>query len=156
MDAAVAPCDVEGVHLSPSSDGTAILYVPAAATPELDPNGRPTLSVFKMPHATTLQLGAHFSLSPTNMAALIGKIGAQCPSLGAATLKPAPIQVQKAAVVLADNIGAQAELGTSSTSAFPPYAAVFSLTLTPAQTAQVISAVGGRHGVLFVEYTILP
>jgi hypothetical protein len=156
MDAPIAPFDIEGVHLSPSANGATILYVPAAPTPELDPNGRPTLSVFKMPQATTLQLGAHFSLSAADLATLEGKVGAQYPSLRAATLQPAPIQVQKAAVVLADSNGAQTELGTSSTSAFPPYAAVFSLTLTPAQAAQAISAVGGRQGVLFVDYTILP
>jgi hypothetical protein len=156
MDTAIAPFDVEGVHLSPSANGATILYVPAAPTPELDPNGRPTLGVFKMPQATTLQLGAHFSLSAADLAALKEKVGSRYPSLRDATLQPAPIQVQKAAVVLADIGSAQTELGTSSTSAFPPFAAVFSLTLTPAQAAQAISAVGGRRGVLFVDYTILP
>ena len=156
MDATIAPFDIEGVHLSPNADGTTILYVPPTPTPELDPNGRPTLSVFKMPQATTLQLGAHFSLSSADLAALKGKVGAQYPSLRAATLQPAPIQVQKAAVVLADSNGAQTELGASPTSAFSPYAAVFSLTLTPSQAAQAISAVGGRQGVLFVDYTFLP
>jgi hypothetical protein len=156
MDTAIAPFDIEGVHLSPSANGATIFYVPAAPTPELDPNGRPTLSVFKMPQATTLQLGAHFSLSAAELEALMDKVGARYPSLHAATLQPAPIQVQKAAVVIADSSGVQTALGTSSTSAFPPYAAVFSLTLTPAQAAQAISAVGGRRGVLFVDYTILP
>jgi hypothetical protein len=156
MDAAIAPFDIEGVNLSPSADGTTILYVPPTPAPELDPNGRPTLSVFKTPQATTLQLGAHFSLSLADLAALKGKVGAQYPSLRDVTLQPAPIRVQRAAVVLADSSGKQTELGTSSTSAFPPYAAVFSLTLTPAQAAQAISAVGGRQGVLFVDYTILP
>jgi hypothetical protein len=155
MDAAIAPFDIEGMHLSPSADGTTILYVPPAPSPELDPNGRPTLSVFKMPQATTLQLGAHFSLSAADLAALAGKVGAKYPSLRGSTLQPAPIRVQKAAVVLADSSGKQTELGTSSTSAFPPYAAVFSLSLTPAQAAQAISAVGGRQGVLFVDYTIM-
>jgi hypothetical protein len=156
MDASIAPFDIEGMHLSPSANGATIFYVPAAPTPELDPNGRPTLGVFKMPQATTLQLGAHFSLSAAELAALMDKVGARYPSLHAATLQPAPIQVRKAAVVIADSSGVQTELGTSSTSAFPPYAAVFSLTLTPAQAAQAISAVGGRRGVLFVDYTILP
>jgi len=62
--------------------------------------------------------------------------------------------VRKAAVVLAGD--AETELASSTSSAFPPYAAIFNITLTPAQAAQVISAVGGRRGVLFVDYTIRP
>ena len=146
--------DIDGIRFAPSDDAATLFYLPAAATPELDAAGRPTLSIFRMPQATTLQLGAHFDLDAATLAALPARLAAQVPALATARLQPAPMTVRKAAVVLAGD--AETELASSTSSAFPPYAAIFNITLTPAQAAQVISAVGGRRGVLFVDYTIRP
>jgi hypothetical protein len=155
-DVPLGPFDIDGVHLEPSADGATLYYTPSAPGPELDTAGRPTLGIYKMPQMATLQLGAHLSLSTADLAALARKVAAQVPAFAAAALQPAPIQVRKAAVLLADNTGAVAEVATSTSSAFPPYAAVFNTKLTPAQAAQAISAAGGRRGVLFVDYVIAP
>ncbi len=146
------PFDIDGIHLQPSADGATLSYVPAQPIPELDAAGRPTLILIRTPQITTLQLGAHFDLDGATMAGLAAKIAEQFPALAAARLQPAWVKVGKASVVLADGSGAETELKTSPTSAFPPYAAVFSMPLTSAQAAEAISALGGRRGMLFVDY----
>jgi hypothetical protein len=151
----IEPFVIDGIDLSPSPDDATIFYIPAEPAPEVDTSGRPTLGVFKTAQATTLQLGTRLTLPADKLQALLRKVKAQYPRLGNVALQPAPIQVQKAALVLADTAGVPAELASSPTSAFPPYAAVFSLTLAPAQAAQAVSAMGGRTGVLFVDYTIV-
>jgi hypothetical protein len=151
-DTPIEPFDIDGIHLEPSDDGATIFYIPATPIPELDPAGRPTLSVLKTALSTTLQLGAHFDLDAATFAALPAKIAAKVPALAAARLQPADMTVRKASVVLTDQAGVETELAAAVTSAFPPYAVVFAVTLTPAQAAETISAVGGRLGVLFVDY----
>ena len=149
--------DIEGVLISAKPDDPSTLfYLPAAPTPELDPSGKPTLSVLKLPQSTMLQIGARFALPPNGEAALLRAIAVQYPTLAGARLQPTQVKVTKAAVLLADEKGSIAELATSPSSAFSPYAAIFSIRLSPAQAAEVISGVGGRKGVLFVDYTIVP
>jgi hypothetical protein len=151
--APAAPFEVDGIHLQPSDDGATIFYIPATPIPELDPAGRPTLSVFKTSRSTSLQLGAQFDLDAATLAGLPAKIAANVPALAGARLQPAPGSVRKASVVLTDEAGVETELAASASSAFPPYTAVFAVTLSPAQAAEAISAVGGRQGVLFVDYS---
>jgi hypothetical protein len=155
LSTAPDPFDIDGIHLTPSGDGSTVFYLPAAPSPERGAGGKPTLAIFKTPQVTTLQLGTQFGLTAEELSALATKIAAQVPTLANANLQPAPLQVQKAAVLLADHTGAPSEIATSSTSAFPPYAAVFNAKLQAAQAAQAISAAGGRRGVLFVDYTIV-
>ena len=72
-------------------------------------------------------------------------------------MQPAAIQVTSAAVKLADDNGELRPLGAPAvTSGFPPYSAIFNFTLNPDQAAQAMSAIGGRKGVLTVEYTLTP
>jgi len=150
--APTGPFDIDGIRLEPSDDGATISYVPAEPIPERDAAGRPTLILIKTAQITTLQLGAHFDLDSAALAELMSKIAEQFPALAAARLKPAWLNVRKASVVLADGSGVETELKTSPTSAFPPYAAVFSMPLAPAEAAEAMSALGGRRGVLFVDY----
>lgn len=148
--------EIDGVHIfATHDDPPALSYVPAAPGPELGPNGNPTLSVFKMPQMTTLQLGAHLSLSTEEETALKAKIAARYPAYSSASLRLAPITVRNAAVLIADANGAFSQLGTSPTSAFPPFAAIFSLPLTPEYASRAISAIGGNRGLLVVDYTIV-
>ena len=148
--------EIDGVHVFATHDDPPVLfYVPAAPGPELGPNGNPTLSVFKMPQMTTLQLGAHLSLSADEETALKAKIAARYPAYSASMLRIAPITVRNAAVLIADANGAFSQLGTSPTSAFPPFAAIFSLPLTPEGASRAISAIGGNRGLLVVDYTIV-
>lgn len=148
--------EIDGVHIFATHDDPPTLsYVPATPGPELGPNGNPTLSVFKMPQMTTLQLGAHLSLSAEEETALKAKIATRYPAYSSASLRLAPITVRNAAVLIADDKGAFSQLGTSPTSAFPPFAAIFSLPLTPECASRAISAIGGTRGLLVVDYTIV-
>ena len=148
--------DLPVAHFVPNDDGSVVTYIPNAPVPELDANGKPTLSILSMPQLTTLQLGTHFGLSTDQLSGAMADIAKQVPALANAQLQPAKISVSKAAVVMTTETGAEAELGTSMTSAFPPYAAIFALTLTPDRAATAISAVRGSKGVLFVDYTVAP
>jgi hypothetical protein len=146
------PFEIDGIRLEAGADGATIFYIPATPIPETDPVGHPSLSVLKTARSTTLQLGAHFDLDNATSAALPAKIAQKFATFAGARLQPASGSVRKASVVLVDGTGAETELATSTSSGFPPYAALFAITLTPAQGAEVISAVAGRRGVLFVDY----
>jgi hypothetical protein len=152
---APAPFELNGVGLAPDPNTPGVLrYVPATPTPELDTSGRPTLMILKMPQAVSLQFGVHFDLPAGGEAALAAQLAKAKPDLASETLQPAMLTVQHIGVKLADATGANTEIASSAGSGFPPYAAVFSIPLTEAQGAQAISAVGGRSGILSVEYTV--
>ncbi len=150
-----APFELDGVQLAPDPDVPGVLrYLPATPTPELDTSGRPTLLILKTPQSASLQFGVHFDLPAGGEAALAAEIAKAQPDLASERLQPAMVNVQHIGVRLADGAGANTEIASSTGSAFPPYAAVFSIPLTAAQGAQAISAVGGRSGILSVEYTV--
>jgi hypothetical protein len=145
--------ELDGVRLAadPGRPGV-VTYLPASPTPELDTSGRPTLHILKTPQLASLQFGVHFDLPAGGETQLAAQMALAEPALANARLQPAPVQVRHIGVRLADETGARSEIASSTGSGFPPYAAVFSIPLTPAQAAQAISAVGGRRGVLSVEY----
>ena len=156
-DSPPAAFEVDGVHVTVDPTASGVLrYLPAAPTPELDAAGSPTLLVMKMAQTTSLQLGARFDLPPGGETSLMARISAKYPSLAKAQLEPAPVTVNSVAVMLADETGAKARIGTSTSSAFPPFAAIFAIPLSPDQATRAISAVGGRRGLLSVDYTIVP
>jgi hypothetical protein len=147
--------DIAGTHFySQDRRPDTLFYLPGAPIPELDAQSRPTLSLLRMPQYSVLQLGAQFTLTAADQSAALAQIAAHYPASASARLQPAPITVQKAAVLLADSSGKLAELKSSSSSGYPPYTAIFSITLAPDQAAQAIAAVNGRSGLLFVDYTI--
>lgn len=156
-DSPPAAFEIDGVQVTIDPNASGVLrYLPATPTPELDSTGSPTVLVMKMAQTTSLQLGALLDLPPGGGASLMTRISAMYPSLVKARLEPAPITVNSVAVMLADDTGAKAQIGTSTSSAFPPFAAIFAIALSPTQAEQAISAIGGRRGLLSVDYTILP
>jgi hypothetical protein len=147
--------DIDGVHFYGRTDSADTLYyLPGEPIPEADSLGRPTLMLLQTPTVSILQLGVQFTLSNASQKAALTKIAAQQPAFASARLQPVFVTVGKVAVLLADNSGNFTDLKSSISSSFPPYTTVFSLSLTAAQTAQVVGALNGRSGLLFVEYTI--
>jgi hypothetical protein len=67
----------------------------------------------------------------------------------------APASHAGAALVLRDEAGAEIELVKSTTSAVPPYNAIFRATVDRDQLARVRRALRGEHGILFVRYHIV-
>jgi hypothetical protein len=147
--------DIDDTHFYGRTDSPDTLYyLPGEPIPEADTLGRPTLTLLQTPSTSILQLGVQFTLSNASQKAALPKIAAQQPAFASARLQPAFVSVRKVAVLLADGSGNLTELKSSVSSSFPPYATIFSVSLTPAQSAQAVGALNGRSGLLFVEYTI--
>jgi hypothetical protein len=149
------PFELDGIDLTVDPYQPEVLrYIPAAPVPELTAAGKPTLTIVKTAQGASLQFGVHLDLPPDGAATLARQVAQAQPALASARLQPASLAVQSISVKLADSTGKGVEIGTARGSAFPPYAAVFSIQLNPAQAGQAISAVGGRTGVLSVDYTV--
>jgi len=146
-----ATFEIDGVTLFADEAAGVMRYIPAAPTPELDPLGRPAVTVVCTPRAVMLQLGAQFALSNADLAKLQARI-AQTKGIQSAVLQPAFINISAAAMMLADQRGVLSDVATSQSSRFSPYNAVFSRSFNGDQGASVVGAVGGRSGVLFIEY----
>jgi hypothetical protein len=131
-----------------------LYFLPSVPVPELDTLGRPTLTLLKTPQTSILQLGAQLTMSAAALSTAAAEIARQQPSFASAQLQPGFVTVHEVNLMLADPSGAATTLKTSHSSGFPPYNVVFSVTLTPAQTAAAESAIMGRTGLLFVDYKI--
>ncbi|MBA3810273.1 MAG: hypothetical protein H0X27_01260 [Caulobacteraceae bacterium] len=151
--APITPRDIDGVRLYAIADRPGVIfYIPAAPSPQDDGAGHPAVSVVGTAQTVMLQVGAQFTLTAGTRAGLLEKLGGK----PAPDLQPAPISVRKAALLIADPHGAERELSTSSSSLYPPFAAVFAATLGAEEGARAIGAVNGAPGQLFVDYTIVP
>lgn len=155
----IATCDqtdsslfeLDGIALFADEHAGVMRYVPAAPTPQLDPLGRPAVTVVCTPRAVMLQLGAQFALSSADLAKLQARL-ADVKGIRHAELQPALINISVAALMLADQRGLLSDVATSRSSRFSPFNAVFSRSFSGDQGASVVGAVGGRSGILFVEY----
>ena len=98
-----------------------------------------------------LQAGALFTLTEQDNATLTKQLVAAKVS-AAPCLKPAPIGVIKASLLLSSNAVQAQDISTSTSSLYPPYSAIFSATLDAAAGANAIAAINGRTDVLFIEY----
>jgi hypothetical protein len=147
--------EMDGVEITADIAQPGILrYLPAVPTPELDTSGNPTLFVLKTGATANLQFGVRLDLPPGGNKALAAAIAHVRPDLANAELQPRLVTVQAITVKLTDETGEAAVIASGTGSSFPPYGAVFSIPLDGAQASQVISAVGGRTGVLTVEYAL--
>jgi hypothetical protein len=158
MEGSAAPgerYEINGVHVyAKAAEPSEFYYIPNIPTPELDPQGRPTLMLVRTAQGAILQFGVRFALTSGEESALLAALSKQAPQRGALRLQPAPISVDAVAVSLANAAGQMVELTSRTSSGYPPYNTVFSLTLTDEQGAQAISAVNGRRGLLSVAYRI--
>jgi hypothetical protein len=155
MSGLPATLEVGEVKCLLSADApTKYLCIPGAPKPEQAPDGRPTLGLWMIPPQPRLQLGARWWLDSDDIAAVQGELGARHPGLDVRSTQvlSAPVTVDEAVVLIDDGHGGLTELATSTTSGYPPYAAIFSAALDDAQAAVVASALNGSRGRLFVEY----
>ncbi len=143
--------EIDGVTLFADEAAGVMRYIPATPTPELDPIGRPAVTVVCTPRTVMLQLGAQFAMSNADLTKLQGRI-ADVKGIQSAVLQPAFINISEAAMMLADQPGVLSDVATSKSSRFSPYNSVFSRSFSGDQGASVVGAVGGRSGVLFIEY----
>ena len=143
--------EIDGVvcYASDERPGT-WLYVPGAPLPELAA-GRPSLNAYVSPQGGILQLGAEWKVKPETLA----KIGA---SLKQQTgqqdldLQLAPASVREATVEIGDGQGTFAVVGTSASSGFSPYRAIFRIDLDAARKDATVAALNGRRDFVVVRY----
>ena len=147
--------DFRGCHFYQSDDDRqTFYYVPGEPTPERSPSGEPTLTFLVTDQSALLQLGTRWEVENSILDNVRTEIRNRFPDVDPAQVRfsPAPVSIESVRLILTTDDGTEKDLQTSESSGFPPYAALFNVTLTPAQKAQVASALNGRKGMLKVAY----
>jgi hypothetical protein len=139
---------------SSDEDPTAIYYVPGDPSPELGPNGEPTLMLFGSGGGAILQLGARWAASDAQLALLSADVQQKHPELQGARLVPAPVSVGQVVLSLGDGAGHWTPLGSSASSGYPPYNTIFHVSLDSSQRTMAIAAINGRTDCLRVEFQL--
>lgn len=146
--------ELRGVYFYPSKDDPhTFCYLPGDPAPERSPSGQPMVTFLVTDQAGMLQLGTRWEVESTLLESLRNEIADGFPDLDPALIRfsPAPLSVESVTLMLSSD-GREEELQTVQSSGFPPYSAIFNVTLTPEQKAQVASALNGRTGLLKVIY----
>ncbi|MDQ5870870.1 MAG: hypothetical protein M3547_01505 [Acidobacteriota bacterium] len=129
-------------------------FVPGDPEPERGPDGEPTLSVWVSDRGSTLQLGARWGVDAERLERLRAFLAEQFPDLEPALIRllPTPASIESVGLFLVDDNEGPRELKTVPSSGFPPYSALFHVSLTAEDTPRVVAAVNGRKDVLTVCY----
>jgi hypothetical protein len=132
-------------------------FIPGDPTPELAPNGAPTLSLWVTDNDARLQLGVQWKLGHGEEAQLRRNIAREHSPLtaGDILLQPAPVQVQAVELLIRDGAGTLTPAATARSSGFPPFTTLFALTLNAAQKNDAVAALQGQLGYLAIRYTII-
>jgi hypothetical protein len=147
--------DFDGLHVfTKDGDESSVYYIPGAPTPELGPNGQPTLMLFASGTGAILQLGARWAATDAQVALLRAEVEQKYPALQNAKLLPAPVTVRQVVVSLSDGAGHWTPLQSSSSSGYSPYNTVFNISLDSTQRGLAIAAINGRTDCLRVEFQL--
>jgi hypothetical protein len=132
------------------------VYVAGDPTPELAPNGAPTLSLWVTDRDARLQLGVQWRLTPAEEEQLRETIAWSYPPLQAEEidLQPAQARVQAVDLLIRGGREALEHLATATSSGFPPFTTLFAVALNAEQKNHAVSALHGRTGFLAVRYTV--
>jgi len=136
------------------NDPNRFYYLPGDPVPERGPDGHPTLLLLASDQGGMLQLGTHWTVGDSVLEQLRGVLAERFKGLKRESIQfaPVPVTVEEVSLLLGDGAGTFSTLKTSSSSGFPPYAAIFSVPVNASQKAQVTAALGGRAGFLKVIY----
>jgi hypothetical protein len=127
-------------------------YIPGEPVPEKS-GSRPTLHLYVSAAGGILQLGTQWTVEPRLIEKLKREIADSAQREEAELqLQPAPGSVKQVAVEIGDGKGLSLAVGTSSSSGFPPYNAIFRITLDNEKKNAVVAALNGRSGFLAVRY----
>lgn len=138
-----------------ADDPGTFFYLPAQPSPELLPAGVPAASLVATGDGGFFQLGVHWDLSQAQLQALQQYLSRQFPDLASPPrLVPEGLTVDAVKLILQMPDGSADVIATGTSSGYPPFAAVFNLTLDGAHFAQASSALSGREHVLKVRYEI--
>jgi hypothetical protein len=152
---AVRAWDVDGVHAYLQSGDPAglVRYVPGDPTPQVDADGKPTLTVVDSGTSAVLAAGTRLSLSDAQRNDLEVTLLEQIDGVNRIDFEPAGFTVSQVTLSLADGQGAYQTLATTAAAA-PGFEASFSVALDGDQRTRAIAAVNGTAGLLKIEYTL--
>lgn len=143
----------EDLYCYPGEEPDTHLVVPLLPGPELTSDGRPVLMTLPAGDGGFLQLGIHLGPSGASLERLRAEVarrtGAEPEQV---RLQVAPIEVDAAALLVAEPDGPEQELARSTTSNFPPFNVAFSVPLTSAQLAAAMAAGMGQTGRLLARF----
>lgn len=144
---------IAGLYAYPDPQTSEVFfYFPEVPVPETDADRHPTLSLLRFDQTSILQFGVRWAATSEQLDALQTALHTEFPNRPHLQLSPAPIMVDRVTVSLTDETGQSSELKTVSASNYPPYTALFNLTLDAQATALAIAAIMGRSEVLTVSY----
>jgi hypothetical protein len=131
-------------------------FIAGDPTPELAPNGAPTLSLWVTDSDARLQLGVQWKLAPGDEEQLRDTIARRYPPLTATAivLQPATARVQAVDLLIRNGRETLENLATATSSGFPPFTTLFAVPLNAIQKNHAVSALHGRTGFLAVRYTV--
>lgn len=147
--------ELRGVYFYPSKDNReTFFYLPGNPAPERDPSGQPMLTFLVTDQSALLQLSTRWEVEGSLLESLRTQVADRFPDLEPPLIRftPAPLTIEGVTLTLISDDGHEEELQTVKSSGFPPYSAIFNVTLTPEQKARVASALNGRTGLLKVIY----
>ncbi|HTG17089.1 MAG TPA: hypothetical protein VK747_17700, partial [Blastocatellia bacterium] len=154
MTAVPSGLDYRGAHFYRSRDDVqTFYYIAGEPTPDKDASGKPALNFFVTDQTALLQFSARWEVPVDVFEALRQPLHEQFPDSEPASIRfsPAPLSMGGVTLTLTDK-SQEENLQTVMSANFPPYSALFNVTLTPEQKARVASALNGRTGVLKVSY----
>jgi hypothetical protein len=149
--------DIGGVRCYPDPEGgAAFSYIPGEPCPERDATGRPTVSLWMIPSQPMLQLGTLWAVDEAGLTMLREGIYARNPELDKTSIRLslAPVSVDRVSLLVGDSADNLQEIGSSPSSGFPPFQAIFSARLTGDQAAWVAGGLNGGRGHLEVSYHV--
>jgi hypothetical protein len=154
MTAVPSGLDYRGAHFYRGPDDRqTFYYIAGAPTPDKDASGKPALNFFVTDQAALLQFSTRWEVPVDVFEASREALHEQFPDSEPSSIRfsPAPLSMEGVTLTLTDK-GREDNLQTVTSANFPPYSALFNVTLTPEQKARVASALNGRAGVLKVSY----
>ena len=127
-------------------------YMPDRPTPEINADQQPTLNLLAFDQTAILQFGVCWNANPDQLEALQVSLEKQYPKLSHIRLSPAPIAIQNVTLHLRDRTHQNRDLKTVSASNYPPYTALFNVTLNAEEKDLSIAAIIGHGEILTVSY----
>ncbi|MBD2020598.1 hypothetical protein H6F43_10395 [Leptolyngbya sp. FACHB-36] len=142
------------VYYASDADPATVYFIPAAPVSQRNANGSLAISLFVLDQMAMLQLSSQWEVPTNQLEALKTAVLQQFPALKLESLQllPAPVEVERVELSLSNAAGKPECLGTTKSSGYPPFSAIFSVQLSNEQKAQAVSAFNGRKDLLTVTY----
>lgn len=134
--------------------GSEWLYLANEPSPELAPDGKPSIGVIDLGETAMLQLGVRLDPPAERLEGLRAELQRLHPELALTDVRLVPLAstVGNVSLLVGDGSGSWNELERRPSSGYPPYSTVFNLRLDRDERAAVVAAIDGRREFLAVSY----